>query len=243
MVGGAGGAGLKDTDAVLVVTVPTGSTVTATKGGVTLTPTMWVQAADNTLDCAIFSIKSSLFDAVNPWTVTATLGTNSSNNTVTIDSNKQYDVKLRYSWTLLPRDGITWTSSYNSPGSSAPSNSYANGKLTLDFHWGSSSGYSQFRSSAISLVGYNTIELHYSMNLSGGGSGCTFRFGAASQSNLTVEDTSAYQKSISVASTSGATLTADISELSDLDTAYFYVGFQKNSANVTAVIDSIVLKA
>lgn len=96
MVGGAGGAGLKDTDAVLVVTVPTGSTVTATKGGVTLTPTMWVTAAAPTLDCAIFSIKSSLFDAVNPWTVTATRGTSTASDTVIIDSNKQYDLELSY---------------------------------------------------------------------------------------------------------------------------------------------------
>lgn len=97
MVGGAGGAGLKDTDAVLVVTVPTGSSVTATKGGVTLTPTMWVTDADPTLDCAIFSIKSSLFDAANPWTVTATLGTGTASDTVIIDSNKQYDVgPIRY---------------------------------------------------------------------------------------------------------------------------------------------------
>ena len=95
--GGSGGA-LSASDAILVVTVPTGSTVTATKAGVALTPTMWVTAADPTLDCAIFSIKSSLFDVANPWTVTATLGTNSASNTVTIDSNKQYDLELFYDY-------------------------------------------------------------------------------------------------------------------------------------------------
>ena len=95
MVGGGGGS-LKDTDAILTVTVPTGSTVTATKGGVTLTPTMWVQAADPTLDCALFVIATSLFDAQNAWTVTATLGTSTASNTVMISSNKQYDLALSY---------------------------------------------------------------------------------------------------------------------------------------------------
>lgn len=96
VVGGGGGGSLKDTDAVLTVTVPTGSTVTAAKGGTTLTPTMWVQAADATLDCALFSIPAAQFDATTPWTVTATLGTDSATATVLIDSNKQYDLEISY---------------------------------------------------------------------------------------------------------------------------------------------------
>lgn len=104
MVGGSGGGKLKDTDAVLVVTVPTGSTVTATKSGTTLTPTMWVKAADNTLDCAIFSIPASQFDSTTPWTITATLGTYSATATVTIDSNKQYDLSMAAKWFI--RDGV-----------------------------------------------------------------------------------------------------------------------------------------
>lgn len=96
MVGGGsgGGSGPSASDAILTVTVPTGSTVTMTKGGITLTPTMWVQAADNTLDCALFVIAPAQFDSVNPWTVTATNGTYTSSDTVTIDSNKQYDMEL-----------------------------------------------------------------------------------------------------------------------------------------------------
>ena len=94
--GGSGGA-LSASDAILVVTAPTGSTVTATKGGVTITPTIWVTAEDPTLDCAIFSIKPSLFDSVNPWTVTATLGTDTASDTVIIDDNKEYDLELSYS--------------------------------------------------------------------------------------------------------------------------------------------------
>lgn len=92
MVGGGGG-GLKDTDAVLIVSVPTGSTVTATKGGVTITPTIWVQNADNAFDTAIFSIKASTFDS-NPWTVTATLGADSVSESIVINSNAEYEIKI-----------------------------------------------------------------------------------------------------------------------------------------------------
>ena len=94
--GGSGGGGPSASDAILTVTVPTGSTVTATKGGVTLTPTMWVQAADNTLDCALFVVAPSLFDAQNAWTATASLSGDTASATVTIDSNEQYDMILSY---------------------------------------------------------------------------------------------------------------------------------------------------
>ena len=89
-----GGSGPSSSDAILTVTVPTGSTVTMTKGGIMLTPTMWVQAADATLDCALFVIAPAQFDSVNPWAVTATNGAYTSSDTVTIDSNKQYDLEL-----------------------------------------------------------------------------------------------------------------------------------------------------
>lgn len=86
--------GPSSSDAILTVTVMTGSTVTMTKGGITLTPTMWVQAADNTLDCALFVISPSLFDAQNAWTVTATNELSSSSATVTISTNNLYDITL-----------------------------------------------------------------------------------------------------------------------------------------------------
>ena len=99
--GGSGSGGPSASDAILTVTVPTGSTVTMTKGGLTLTPTMWVQAADNTLDCALFVISPSLFDSQNAWNVTATLWRDTASDTVTIDSNEQYDVVLSYSLYLF----------------------------------------------------------------------------------------------------------------------------------------------
>ena len=104
MVGGGGGS-LKNTDAVLIVSVPTGSTVTATKGGVTITPTIWVQNADNTLDSAIFSIPSSTFDA-NAWTVTATLGADSASDTIVINSNEEFEMELSYGFFLYNKGTI-----------------------------------------------------------------------------------------------------------------------------------------
>lgn len=96
MVGGGGGS-LKDTDAVLIVTVLTGSTVTATKSGTTLTPTMWVQSADNTRDTAIFIVKASTFDA-NAWTVTAVSSDNtkSQSRTVVINAAEEYSIDIYF---------------------------------------------------------------------------------------------------------------------------------------------------
>ena len=107
MVGGGGGS-LKNTDAVLIVSVPTGSTVTATKGGVTITPTIWVQNADNAYDTAIFIVKESTFDE-NAWTVTATLGADSASDTVVINSNKEFEIILDYTYYLF-RNGQEYTS-------------------------------------------------------------------------------------------------------------------------------------
>ena len=96
-----GGGGPSASDAILTVAVPTGSTVTAAKGGVTLTPTMWVQAADASLDCALFVIAPAQFDSVNPWTVTISDGTNTASDTILIGSNKQYDLTLDYNYWLV----------------------------------------------------------------------------------------------------------------------------------------------
>lgn len=101
-----GGGGPSASDAILLVTVPVGSTVTATKGGVTLTPTMWVQAADSTLETALFVIAPTLFDAQNAWTVTATLGTNTASDTVTIDAAEQYALVISYVRYLI-LNGVT----------------------------------------------------------------------------------------------------------------------------------------
>lgn len=84
------------TDAVLIATVPAGSTVTMTKGQTSLTPTLWTTAADSSRECALFVIPSALFDSQNAWTVTATSGSNTASQTFTIDSAKQYEAFLSF---------------------------------------------------------------------------------------------------------------------------------------------------
>lgn len=103
-----GGGGPTAADAILTVTAPAGATVTATKGGTTLTPTLWTAAADATQECALFVISAAQFDATTPWTVTATSGTDTATDTVTIDSNKQYDVWLSFGYYLY-RNGDEFT--------------------------------------------------------------------------------------------------------------------------------------
>ena len=51
---GGGSKGASDTDAVLHVTVPTGSEVIMARTGMSLTPTIWTSSGDNTKDIAIF---------------------------------------------------------------------------------------------------------------------------------------------------------------------------------------------
>ena len=136
-----GGGGPSASDAILTVTVPTGSTVTMTKGGVTLTPTMWVHAADPTLDCALFVIAPAQFDSVNPWTITATLGTYTASDTVIISSNKQYDLALSYRLYIYNRGYINTT---------------LTGGLT-------NSGYT-YASTALTPATYNAENIYISSN-------------------------------------------------------------------------------
>ena len=87
---GKNGGEISDTDAVLIVLKPTGSTVTATKGGIVLTPTMRVKSDNSDFDYALFMIPASMFDSQNAWTVQDALGS----KTIIIDDNRQYTLKL-----------------------------------------------------------------------------------------------------------------------------------------------------
>lgn len=81
-----GGAGSKKAQlATIVVTAPTGSTVIATKGDITLT-------APEVNGTWTFSVPEA-----GTWTLTATKG--SENTSTTIDVIESYDVELTYSWT------------------------------------------------------------------------------------------------------------------------------------------------
>lgn len=182
MVGGGGG-GLKNTDAVLIVTVPTGSTVTATKSGVTLTPTIWVQNADNTLDTAIFAIKASAFDSVNPWTVTASLGTYTKSETIIIDAPNEYQIEIGYTLYLL-KDGVG-ESGYEFSNSVTYVSSSDKGNVTS--HTGyvqltTTGGYVMVWSSTskADLTNYNTLYAHIDLVTSVTDSGVNVKFRGAS---------------------------------------------------------------
>ena len=170
MVGGGGGK-LKDTDAVLIVTVPTGSTVTAAKGGTTLTPTMWVKATDNTLDCAIFSIPASQFDSTTPWTVTATLGTQTASATVLISENAEYDLELSYSLYLYDngdlRTAVTGGWSYaaflnTSNYSAGTLNTAYNGTTCYLSASGTTKQISAVTENKIDVTNYNALYIEVS---------------------------------------------------------------------------------
>lgn len=164
MVGGGGG--LKDTDAVLIVTVRTGSTVTATKNGVTLTPTMWVQNANNEHDTAIFAVKANTFDSANPWTVTATLGTLTKSATIIIDAAKEYEIALEYRIYLI-RDGVVQNGFAFSTGVTYVNSSHK-GAATAEagyINLRSDAGYTMVYSTdaKVDITAYTTVFAHINL--------------------------------------------------------------------------------
>lgn len=108
-VNAGGGGGLQSTDAILRVIAPAGSTVTISKGGVSKSDLGHENAADTSLYDYYFIIHASQFDSVNPWTVTATLGSDTDSSTIIIDTADEYDVVLEYGY-FLYRDGNEYTS-------------------------------------------------------------------------------------------------------------------------------------
>lgn len=100
VVGGGGGGSLTSTDALLRVQAPAGSTVTITKGSTTKTDQGHENADDSTIYDYYFVIHQSQFDSATPWTVTATLGTQTASDTVLIATNAEYDLELSYGFYL-----------------------------------------------------------------------------------------------------------------------------------------------
>ena len=228
-----GGGGPSSSDAILTVTVPTGSTVTATKGGVTLTPTMWVQAADPTLDCALFVIAPSLFDAVNAWTVTATLGTDSASDTVMISSNKQYDLALSYRLYIYNRGYINTalTGGLTNSGYTYSSNSAKVATYNSDNIYISQAYACAGTSQAIDLTDYSTI---YYVSRSDNPSNLTQPWlGIASTKNFTN-----YLVLINPKSVTEVTKSADITNL----TGYYYIAALSTSSNGYGYVYEIYLE-
>ena len=90
-----GSGGLPAHSAVIHVSATPGSTITFSKGGIvvkTLGPgKSHVNAASDSFADWYYAIGSSNYGT---WTVTATLGTNTASDSVTISSNQQYDLEL-----------------------------------------------------------------------------------------------------------------------------------------------------
>lgn len=105
MVGGGSGGGLTDGSALLSVTVPADSTVTATKSGVTLMPSLWLAGADASTEIALFVFTPAQIDAINPWTITATDGTYTAAKPVLIATNTEYEAEIHYRLYII-KDGL-----------------------------------------------------------------------------------------------------------------------------------------
>ena len=100
---GTGGGGcLSPNNAVIHVTAPVGSTITFSKGGVVakvLPPEKsHINAADSTMADWYFSVSSNNYGT---WIVVASLNEDTGSETITIDSNKEYDITLTYSLYLF----------------------------------------------------------------------------------------------------------------------------------------------
>lgn len=220
-----GGGKLKNTDAVLIVTVPTGSTVTATKGGTTLTPTMWVKAADNTLDCAIFSIPASKFDSTTPWTVTATNGTETASNTVLITTNKEYDVTLSFAL-FIYNVGDQCSSTTGGWGGNG---TYTLATTYIDVPLASGGAYANVRTNTkIDLTDYATLYFEWdgSIQVGAGGTNITMWVAPNQISNRDVNTPSGATIQNQVGGDPQGTITIgtrqlDVSNLS----GEYYIGF------------------
>ncbi len=197
MVGGGSGS-LKNTDAILAVTVPAGSSVTITKSSVTLTPTIWTKSADNTLDYALFIIKASAFDSVNPWTVTATDGVDTATDTVIIDAADEYDIELSYTLYLYKAgDQSGWTSMgwANTSGRSAyaPNITYGSASMQMALPNSGSAARSGivYHTQKANLTNVSTIRAHGNFTAKNNACGIYI---------LSAVDGSGYYPSVAVAS-------------------------------------------
>ena len=141
-----------------------GSSVTATKGNITLSPSIWNRNANNTQDCAIFTIPSSTFDNT-AWTVTFTLGERIGSNTIIVNSAKKYNMEL-YD-ILLYSNGVIGSATGGfiaaNIGSGVGSQSSSNSNGVLIFTNTYSSGSNQktglfYTNTAINLTKFSSLK-------------------------------------------------------------------------------------
>lgn len=246
MVGGGGS--LSATDAILRVIAPAGSTVTISKGAVSKSDAGHENHDDATLYDYYFIIHASQFDSVNPWTVTAALGTQSISDTVIIDSANEYDVVISYTLHLVingvMQDGnfVPMALKSNSESSStAGTPSVSTGSNYIQIAMSSSSGfqtgiaylpnqydlskYSKVRVTGTAKNGFETSAGFLNLSLDAWTS-----FGSYQTDNRLI------QSQVFTAQQSSYTsidMTVDISSLSNA--AYIGFNFGKDATHETAI--------
>ena len=119
---------LNNTNAVLLIAVPSGATATMQKNGIIRTPIFWLDNDDNTVTYAIFIIQQSTFDS-NPWTINVITTDLTITTTIVIDSAKEYELVL-----LGGVPDFTYTGTYyvvDDEGNTIPQEDYSS---TLDWN-------------------------------------------------------------------------------------------------------------
>lgn len=224
MVGG-GGSGIPGNRAVLVARIPSGSTVTATKGGITLTPMMWVSETYPDQDIALFVFAPAQFDSVNPWTITATDGTNTASTTVLITSNKEYETELSFA-TYLYKDGDQCSSATGGWGGNGI---YTLGAAYIDVPLASGGDNANVRTNTkIDLTDYQTLYFEWdgSINTGTGGTNLTMWVASnqISNSGVTAPSGATIQNQVGGNTQGTFTLGTRQLDVSNLSGEY-YIGF------------------
>ena len=83
-------------DAILMVSAPSGSTVSMVKGNITLSESLILETSDGDYDGFLYVIPSSLFDSVLRWTITGVLGGDTVSETILINAADIYEIELSY---------------------------------------------------------------------------------------------------------------------------------------------------
>lgn len=156
--GGQGGGGeILPTDAILRVQAPAGSTVTITKGSTTKSDMGHENADDATVYDYYFIIHQSQFDSVTPWTVTATLGTQSKSDTVVIDMTDEYNIIISYQFYFI-KDGHFVGTALTKTGASRANFTEGNQYLVW-YGFGNAAGGAY---GSADVTQYNTLKLEIS---------------------------------------------------------------------------------
>jgi len=96
---------LIDENAVLIVAIPIGATITISKNGIVRTPTCWMYYTED-MEYAIFTVQKPAFNNI-PWTVNISASSFNFTTTIVINSTKKYDLTFFH-----PVPGFTYTGEY-----------------------------------------------------------------------------------------------------------------------------------